>query len=108
MQFENAGGRNAVIPPYQFAIRTTEGYMYPLEAKGLKDLTINPRVTKELELTGSVPVSVSPDGWQLIMLDSVSIDNSVKKINVPVAQYQLPNVSVTENVSLGKEYSFFG
>jgi len=102
LNMENVGSRTAVVPDYQFLIRTSEGFMYPLEAKKLKDLTINPKVKKEVELTGSVPVSVSTEGWQLVITQNASD----LKLNLPIAYFQLPQVSESDSVDSGKEYSF--
>ncbi|WP_248926553.1 hypothetical protein [Paenibacillus hamazuiensis] len=99
---QNVGTKSIAVPAYQFAIRTSEGYMYPLEAKNLKDLTIDPQVDKELELSGSLPVSVSPDGWQLVIIQNIAD----LKLNLSVAYYELPAVTETEGVDVGKDYTF--
>jgi hypothetical protein len=102
LNMENVGNRTAVVPTYQFLLRTGEGYMYPLDAKSLKDLAINPQVNKEIELTGSVPISVSTEGWQLVIIQSAAD----LKLNLPIAYFQLPQVSEPDSVDLGAEYDF--
>jgi hypothetical protein len=99
---ENVGNRSVAVPAYQFALRTSEGFMYPLEAKNIKDLRIDPQTDEEIELSGSVPSTVSPDGWQLIMIENLAD----LKMNLAISYYQLPAVSQTDGVDVGKEYSF--
>src|SRR5690606_27922125 len=97
---ENIGNHSVTIPAYLFAIRTSEGLLYPLEAKGLKDLAINPKEKKEIQLSGSIPVSVSPEGWQLVITESVTVAEA--KMNLPIATVQLPATSQQEGGTIGK------
>lgn len=99
---ENAGSHTVTIPAYLFSIRTSEGLLYPLEAKGLKDLKINPKETKEIQLSGSIPVAVAADNWQLAIAETIPD----LKLNVAVANFQLPAVSEQEGGSVGKPYTF--
>jgi hypothetical protein len=99
---ENAGNHTVTIPSYLFSIRTKEGLLYPLEAKGLKDLKINPKESKEIQLSGSIPVAVSPDEWQLAVAETIPD----LKLNVSIANFGLPAVTQQEGGSVGKEYSF--
>ncbi|UUZ82248.1 hypothetical protein LJK88_48950 [Paenibacillus sp. P26] len=103
-EMTNAGAKSVAVPSYRFAIRTTEGYMYPLKAKDLKDLTIDPQVHKEIELTGSVPVTVSSHGWRLVVIQY----EADLKLNQAVAYYELPAASRAEGGDIGKEYTFTG
>lgn len=102
LTLENAGSHTVTIPSYLFSIRTSEGLLYPLEAKGLKDLKINPKETKEIQLSGSIPVAVTADAWQLVIAETIPD----LKSNVSVANFQLPAVSQQEGGSVGKEYTF--
>lgn len=102
MIMENVGNKSIAVPAYQFVLRTSEGYMYPLEAKNLKDLTIDPRTDEEIEMSGSVPSTVSQDGWQLIMIQNLAD----LKMNLAMSYYQLPAMSQTDGVDVGKEYTF--
>ncbi|MBP1156213.1 MULTISPECIES: hypothetical protein [unclassified Paenibacillus] len=102
LNMENVGTRSVVVPGYQYLLRSSEGYMYPLDAKGIKDLSINPQVNEEIELSGSVPVSVKLEGWQLVIVQNAAD----VKLNLPIAYYALPDVSKSESVDTGKEYNF--
>ncbi|UQZ87123.1 hypothetical protein SK3146_06416 [Paenibacillus konkukensis] len=102
LKMENVGNRSAAVPSYQYLIRTSEGYMYPLDAKNVKDLTINPQVDKEVQLTGSVPIEVSREGWQLVITQNAAD----LKLNLPIAYFELPQVTDPDTVDTGKEYEF--
>jgi hypothetical protein len=102
LHLENAGSHSVTLPTYQYAIQTSEGYLYPLEAKGVKDLVINPKESKDVQLTGTIPISVSPEGWKLVITQNMTDI----KINLPIGSYQLPATTQQEGGSIGKEYSF--
>ncbi|OAS20666.1 hypothetical protein [Paenibacillus oryzisoli] len=99
---ENVGNHTATLPSYLFSIRTSEGLLYPLEVKGAKELTINPKESKEIQLSGSIPVSVAADHWQLTVAENIS----ELKLTVPIAAFQLPTTTQGEEGSIGKEYAF--
>ncbi|MCP3771891.1 hypothetical protein NLX71_00975 [Paenibacillus sp. MZ04-78.2] len=102
LNLENVGSKSVAVPGYQYLIRTNEGYMYPLDAKAVKDLTINPQTNKDIDLTGSVPISVSKEGWQLVIVQ----DAQDLKRNLPIAFFALPAVSDKDGVDTGKAFSF--
>jgi hypothetical protein len=98
---ENAGSHSVTLPAYQCSIQTSEGYLYPLDAKGLKDLVIKPQESKDVQLSGTIPISVSPEGWKLVITQNITDINT----NLPIGSYQLP-ATQQEGGSIGKEYSF--
>lgn len=102
LKLMNVDNHSLTVPAYQFAIRTSEGYTYPMEAKGLKDLVINPQETKDVTLSGSVPVSVSTEGWQLVITQNLTD----LKLNVPIAFFQLPGVTKQDGGGAGEEVQF--
>ncbi|NQX65512.1 hypothetical protein HQN90_05150 [Paenibacillus alba] len=102
LTLENVGNNAVTIPSYLFSIRTSEGLLYPVEAKGIKDLKINPKEQKEIQLSGSIPVAVAADAWQLSVAETIAD----LKLNVAVANFQLPAVSKQDGGSIGKEYTF--
>ncbi|MFC0213097.1 hypothetical protein ACFFK0_11620 [Paenibacillus chartarius] len=99
---ENADAHSLTVPAYQFAVRAQDGSMYPLEAKGLKDLVVTPQDKKEVTLSGNVPVSVPTDNWQLVITENVT---DLKR-NIPVAAFQLPAVAIQDGAEAGKEVQF--
>lgn len=102
LTLENVGSQAVTIPSYLFSIRTSDGLVYPLDAKGTKDLNINPKESKEIQLSGPVPVSVAEGNWQLTVAEGIAD----LKLNIPIAAFQLPTTTVGDEASFGKEYSF--
>ncbi|MEC0267140.1 hypothetical protein [Paenibacillus anseongense] len=102
LKLKNLGKYSVTVPDYQFSVRTLEGYTYPLLAKGLTDLLINSQETKEITLTGIVPANVSTEGWQIVVTQYVSD----LKLNVPIADLELPKKSEQEVRSSGEEVAF--
>lgn len=95
LQLENVGLKAVELPVYQFALRTKEGLLYPLTAKGLEEnnRSLYPRFNKELELSGKLPLSVGSEDWQLVItsqLDANTTTNSATKLSLPVAFFALP------------------
>ncbi|WP_052487072.1 hypothetical protein [Gordoniibacillus kamchatkensis] len=102
LKLENVDNHSLTMPAYQFAVRTSQGYTYPMEAKGLKDLVINPQETKDVTLSGSVPISVSTDGLQLVITQNLAD----LKLNVPIAFFQLPAANQQDSGGAGEEVQF--
>lgn len=102
LTLENVGAHSITVPAYLFTIRTSEGLIYPLEAKGIKDLLISPKESKEIQLSGTIPITVSADHWQLTISENIAD----LKMNFPIASFQLPEVSQQEGGSIGKDYAF--
>jgi hypothetical protein len=90
-KLENMGVKAVELPAYQFALRTKEGLLYPLEVKGLEEgkRSLYPRFSKELEMNGKLPLSVGEDGWQLVVTSQLDT-GAAAKINLPVAFFALP------------------
>ncbi|WP_135546929.1 hypothetical protein [Paenibacillus cymbidii] len=84
---ENTGFKSAVLPNYSYALQTPDGYTYPLVAAGAKEVTIAPRETKELQLTGTVPLKQPLDGWSLVVTLPSGAGGQTA---LPVAAYGLP------------------
>jgi hypothetical protein len=91
---ENIGSKSALLPGYTFAIRTSEGLVYPLDGSGAKDLSVHPRAAKEVKLTGTIPATIPESGWELVITEL----EPTAKIQLPVAFYQLP-ASSTDDTS---------
>jgi len=91
-RLENVGFKTAELPAYQFALRTQEGLLYPLQVKGLEEnnRSLYPRFVKELELSGKLPLSVGAEGWELVLTTQVDSGASSGKLTLPVAFFALP------------------
>lgn len=102
LKLKNWGKYSVAVPDYQFMVRTSEGYTYPLTAKGLTDLLINSQETKEITLTGNVPAEVSTEGWQIVVTQYLSD----LKLNVPIASLEVPKESDEVVKGTGEEIAF--
>ncbi|MBP1967166.1 hypothetical protein GQF04_13260 [Paenibacillus aceris] len=102
LSMENVGDTQLTLPDYRFAIRTSEGLVYPLNAKNGKDTSINPKEAKELQLSGTIPISVNPDDWELLITQSVTD----LKMNTLVSDIKLPPVIQVSGGEPGQEYQF--
>ncbi|MDF2927363.1 MAG: hypothetical protein K0R57_6277 [Paenibacillaceae bacterium] len=90
-RLDNAGVKTVELPVYQYALRTQEGLLYPLQVKGLEEnnRSLYPRFNKELELTGKLPLSVGAEGWELVVTNQIDGGNNAK-LSLPVAFFALP------------------
>jgi hypothetical protein len=99
---KNIGTRSVTLPAYQYYIRTSEGLLYPLSVAGVaKDQAIFPRLDKELQLSGSLPLELGTDGWELLITQT----DDAAKLTLPVAYYTLPAPDTGQNaeaVPVGK------
>jgi len=97
LSFENKGNKTADLPNYQYAVRTSEGLLYPLQAQGIteQNKAIYPRFVKEVELSGSIPTSVEGEGWELVI--TTQADVSGTKLTLPVAFFAIPAPSGSGN-----------
>ncbi|WP_281888013.1 hypothetical protein [Paenibacillus sp. YYML68] len=102
LHLANNGSQSVSMPSYLYYIRTSEGYMYPLNAKGTKELTLHPQTNKDIELTGSVPIGLSPSDWQLIIVQHAAD----VKLDMPIAFFSLPAQSEPDAVGTGKVHAF--
>jgi hypothetical protein len=103
--FANNGAKAVTLPNYLFNLKTKDGLIYPLAAAGLKDISLNPKESKEFQLSVSIPVSVNVEDMelQLIQPSAAGVDSS---FNYPIASYKVPQSTSQEVVSIGTEYSY--
>lgn len=106
LEMINTGSNTLTLPELQYAIRTATGLVYPLTVTGLaKDTTIQPLVDKEGTLTGSIPTQVGGEGWQLIIMQSISAGESASAVQLPIALFEMP-ATAAQDVSIGNAYEF--
>lgn len=106
LSYVNIGNKTAILPEYQYSIRTSEGLLYPLELsdESKKNNTSNqiyPRFVREMELVGSIPLSIETDGWQLVITSQVQTGNS--SLTLPVAYFELPKATSDEEQPVEEE-----
>lgn len=103
LQITNSGKKNVTLPDYQLSVLTTEGLIYQLTAKGLKDISLGPLMDKDFQLSGSIPIKVKEGKWKLVLSTLVTD----KKIMVPLAMFDLPSANAQQIASdIGTYYSF--
>jgi hypothetical protein len=106
MDMENNGTSGVKLPELQFYIHTKTGLIYPLQASAFsKDTAIQPLVKKEGVLTGTIPREVDPEGWKLVVTQSVAGTGGSESLALPMAFFELP-AATTEDVSIGNDYHF--
>lgn len=101
-EFENVGSQSFAVPAYEYKIVTANGLVYPLTAKGAENLVLNPKVSDDIQLTGSIPIEVDPDGWKLV----IALPVTESKIAIPIASYALPSIIQKGGGAIGQEYTF--
>lgn len=98
--FENNGSKAVSIKGYQFELLTKDGLTYPL-ALDTPEFTLNPKASKEVQLSVNVPASVSLEDLKL------NLKSASGGSNYPLASYTVPKAT-TNDVSLGIEYPYEG
>lgn len=105
VELQNADTRSLKLPQLQFSIRTPDGLQYPLQTTNLTDkTTIDPLMKKEITLSGTIPKSISAEGWQLIV-EQVADTGSTGAVNLTLGVFEVPK-PVEAELSTEKEQSF--
>ncbi|WP_248925642.1 hypothetical protein [Paenibacillus hamazuiensis] len=105
LRLVNEGEASVPLPDYQYALRTADGVMFPLDTAGGEKLSLPPRVTKELQLKSSgVPAATEFFGAELVVTQTFP-GNGDGKVTAPVAFFRIPDTSDTP-VSLGQDYEY--
>lgn len=104
LSLKNSGNRSVSLPELKYYIKTTSGYLYPLQTKNIgKDTKIQPLEIKEGILTGIIPNSVEQDNWLLVITKEITVDNIV--IPIAIGSFEIKQ-SKTDEVSVGNIYTF--
>ncbi|WP_438350806.1 hypothetical protein ACP8HI_09260 [Paenibacillus sp. FA6] len=113
LRLKNTGNKAVKMPSYELAVKSPKGKSFPVNAKDLNGIIINPLEEKIIQFTAQVPLEVEQDKLQLQMIETVSADTisptaesaGVKtKLNLPVAYYNIPYILRT-NTLTGFEYN---
>jgi hypothetical protein len=82
------------LPEYNYYIKTSVGlYKLSLKDTTVQNLLLAPSVLNTIELTGSIPNTVSTSGWKFIVTQKVTATDNT--------QVELPVVSFVTPVSVG-------
>lgn len=101
--FENLGTNPITLPKYEYGIRTGDGLTYPITMDA-GDISINPRVKKEVKLSFTVPSSVSDKGWSMVLF-SPRADGGAPLSGMTLAMYLLPD-TVAKELTVGNLYEY--
>jgi|HigsolmetaAR203D_1030402.scaffolds.fasta_scaffold07414_2 hypothetical protein len=101
--FENLGNNPVTLPKYEYGIRTGDGLTYPITVDA-GDISINPRVKKEIKLTVTVPSSVSDKDWSLVLFSPRS-EGGAPLSGVTLAMYMLPDTAAKE-LTVGSTFEY--
>lgn len=105
-EMENVGTGGKKLPELTYFIRTAGGQMYPLQAAPFaKDTDLQPLVQKEGLLSGSIPREAGAEGWQLVIVQTMSGSDGRTSFQLPVGFFEVPQAE-EKDVSLGNDYNF--
>jgi hypothetical protein len=86
---KNTGQTSVSLPKYQFTLKTADGLAYPVAAE-LDNVSIDPQVSREIQLQASVPVEVSLDQARLVLSSPPPNPDDPESKGIPLAAYELP------------------
>ncbi|WP_274362490.1 hypothetical protein [Paenibacillus thermotolerans] len=90
LEISNQGTKSVKFPEYTMYLKTRDGLLYPLQTDDLKDLSINPRDTKEIDLVATVPNEVKTDFSQLVWTQTASNKEGAGAVVLPLAFFLIP------------------
>jgi len=102
VELTNHGKSQIAISNLQYYILTQEGYLYQLQQNGNKEMTIDPKMNKEVVLRGNIPSTVKDKDWKLVIAQPLTDTKDV----LPIATYSLPASTQQTGNDLNKEYTF--
>ncbi|WP_052770552.1 hypothetical protein [Paenibacillus sp. IHB B 3415] len=128
LTLKNAGTKAVTLPAYELAVKSAEGYTFPVTTTAFSSLTLKPLEEKLIELTASVPLELAQDTLELQMVaptgnstsstsstgsSESSSSSSSSKVILPVAYFKIPyslagNTHIATENSITNSYGTFG
>lgn len=135
LTLKNAGTKAVTLPAYELAVKSAEGYTFPVTTTAFSSLTLKPLEEKLIELTASVPLELGQDTLELQMVapagsststttsstsssstssnGSSESSSSSSKVILPVAYFKIPyslagNTHISTENSITNSYGTFG
>ncbi|WNS46602.1 hypothetical protein [Paenibacillus sp. MMS20-IR301] len=119
---KNTGSKAVTLPAYELAVKSAEGYTFPVTTTAFNSLTLKPLEEKLIELTASVPLELNQDTLELQMVAPAasssngsgdSNSSSTTKVILPVAYFKIPyslesNTHIATENSITNSYGTFG
>ncbi|ANF98339.1 hypothetical protein [Paenibacillus bovis] len=104
---KNTGTQALTLPAYELALKSSEGYAFPIRTKALGSLTLKPLEDKVIQLSAEVPLKLKQSALQLQLVEpSVPAESSsssdsdtaakptaapaTSSIDLPTAFYKIP------------------
>lgn len=91
-ELRNTDSRSLQLPKLTFMIRTSDGLLYPLHSNLGEAVAVDPLITKEITLTGKLPLTISEQGWELVVTEQAATGNE-NVTQTAFAEMQLPAFS---------------
>ncbi|MFD1884228.1 hypothetical protein [Paenibacillus wenxiniae] len=126
-RLKNTGNKTIILPAYEAAIRSSEGYTFPITTKAFTRLTLKPLEEKLVQLSAEVPLQLKQQQLQLQLIEpaATTTDNGTAAaqtsdtsrtgtpIILPTAFYMIPykqeqSQSIQTEYTLDNNYGSFG
>ncbi len=118
-RLKNTGSKTIILPAYEAAIRSSEGYTFPITTKAFTNLTLKPLEEKLVQLSAEVPLQLKQQQLQLQLIEpaATAADNGTATaqatdtsrtgtpIILPTAFYMIP-YKQEQSQSIQTEYTF--
>ncbi|MDN4066418.1 hypothetical protein QYF50_00815 [Paenibacillus vini] len=103
LNLRNTSGTTVTIPKYQFEIQTSDGYRLPISTQATENVTLQPLEERVLNLSVTIPASVSSVKPQLFM-NLPSVADSKDTFSYPVGIFAIPEVKPVQNMIGQKQF----
>ena len=88
---KNTGTTSVKVPKYRFSVKTADGLTYPATAENFDNVTVDPQVSKEIEIHVSIPAEVNIDSAVLVLSSPLPEGQDQTGKSLPMASYALPS-----------------
>lgn len=101
-ELRNTDSRSVTLPKMTYMIRTADGLLYPLTSVSKEEtMTVNPLMAQEIKLSGKLPLEISEDNWELVVMEQ-SATGGEAGAQTTLAEFRLPafteGIPITEKV----------
>lgn len=103
LSLENKSNIKIAMPAFEFYIKTTQGYMYPLVLSETEEISLLPKIKKELTLQGEIPQDIKLATSEIVVFVKGSEDtqsNFLGNYKVSIGNSSEP----TQNASRSATY----
>ncbi|OAB44825.1 hypothetical protein [Paenibacillus glacialis] len=101
LHLKNSGNKAVTMPSYALAIKSSEGKAFPIKAKSLNGISLNPLEEKVLQFTAELPLDVDQKPVHLELIEEIKADvlaadpttesvGKSSKLTLPVAYFTIP------------------